>query len=146
MIGLVACSSTQIGEPVRGEAVEVEIASATIDEPSLQLSIRSSDTRALPIKIKNVELVEESGLLVATFTPQTPMRWNDQGTFVAWNETVGGGEILAATYSLGTPSWQGGAHYNRAATYRMKVTVSIGTKERTVEKKVTVRPEPPIET
>jgi hypothetical protein len=152
LIGLVACGSTQLGEPVRGEAIEVEIASITLEECAadcaahLQLSVRSSDARALPIAIRRVELLDLAGTSLATIPTSAPMRWNDQGLFTPWNETVAGGEILAATYTLGKASWTAGGHYDRTATYRVKLTVMVGSKERTVEKKATVAPEPLIET
>jgi hypothetical protein len=108
--------------------------------------VRSSDTRALPIQIRRVELLDLSGKPLATIPASAPMRWNDEGLFQPWNETVAGGEILAATYSLGKATWVDGGHYDRTATYRVKVTVAVGTKERTVEKRATVMPQPMIET
>ncbi len=151
LLAVVACGGSQVGEPARGVAVEVEIASVTLDSDGdaarLQLSLRSSDGNPTPIALQRVELLDPAGATLALLPPREPMRWAEQGQFAAWNQVVGAGEILAATYKLDPAKWaRPDGHYDRSATYRVRVVVQVGSATRTVEKRATVMPEPMIET
>jgi hypothetical protein len=151
-LAVVACGGSQIGEPARGVAVEVEIASITLDDGSgdqarLQLSLRSSDGKPTPIAVQRVELLDPAGATLALLPPREPMRWTEAGQFAPWNQVVGAGEILAATYKLDSAKWaKPDGHYDRSATYRVRVVVDVGGGTRTIEKRATVMPEAPIET
>jgi hypothetical protein len=74
-----------------------------------------------------------------TLTARNPTRWAQSGAYIAWNQIVGAGELLSASYSLTAPDWAalpGGR--DPSVTYKVRVVFAIGGGERTVEKQAVV--------
>jgi hypothetical protein len=109
------------------------------EQTLLQISLRSGGTEATAVAIKRIEILDASGTKVGTLTARNPTRWAQSGAYIAWNQIVGAGELLSASYSLTAPDWAalpGGR--DPSVTYKVRVVFAIGGGERTVEKQAVV--------
>jgi hypothetical protein len=109
------------------------------EQTMLQVSFRSSGSESASVSIKRVELLDANGKKVGTLTARKPTRWAQNGTYITWNQTVAGGELLSASYALSAPDWgalPGGR--DPTATYKVRVTFAVGGGEKTVEKQAVV--------
>ena len=106
------------------------------EQTSMQLSLRSSG-QATTIKIKQVELLDASGKVVDVLTARAPSRWDDHGKYIAWNETIAANQDFATSYTLTSPNWDKiakGRWNAHTMAFKLRVTVTIGSSDRTVEK------------
>ncbi len=106
------------------------------EQTSMQLSITASG--AARIKVKSVELFDDSGKSLGKLAPSTPTRWSvDASMYQAWDETVPANSTTSVSYVLAQPDWDRiGNRWNR--TYTLKTVVSIGGVDRTAQKEVTL--------
>lgn len=140
--------SSQEGEAIPGSKPSFESRSRqeVCEQTRMQLSIKSEGAGA--IQIKRVELLDKSGKSVGVLAARNPTLWTND-TYVPWNQQVAAGQQLTASYSLTAPNWEALGGRDPSATYRVRVTVSVGGEERTVDKAATVMidapalPEPP---
>lgn len=121
------------------------------EQTSMQLSLRTSGLPAgARVQVKRVELLDTSGKLVGNLATRAPARWDGSG-YVAWDETVNGTAELATSYKLAAPDWQtiaNGKWNAHTLQFQLRVTVTVGTVERTIEKQA-ITPamlEPPVAT
>jgi hypothetical protein len=118
---------------------------------SMQLSVRSSMAEPTAIAIKKVELLDKNGLVLGVLTPRTPSKWNGSA-YETWDQQIAPSTSLSASYRLSAPLWHeivdGGRWEAHTKTFQLRVTVGVGSGERTVEKKaITVAMmEPPVPT
>ncbi len=89
------------------------------------------------VKIKRVELLDTKGKVVQTLTAGVPASWNAAaGMYVACDEKLGK-DAVKATYQLSSPDWNkltGGRMNAPSHTFQLRVVVTVGGSDRTVEK------------
>jgi hypothetical protein len=107
------------------------------EQTAMQLSWSSIGAPPTSLKIKRVELLDASGKVIDTLTARAPTRWDDKtSTYVPWDETIGQ-PSLATSYKLGSPDWNkisNGRWNAHSMRFMLRVTVTIGNAERTIEK------------
>ncbi len=120
-------------------------------QTSMQLLLKTNAaTKATTIKIKKVELLDDKGKLLEVMASRLPSKWNGK-KYDKWTEAVGPSETLQTSYILATPNWDKlvkGRYNAQTKKFLVRVTVTVGTKDRTIEKSATVAAmiEPQIDT
>jgi hypothetical protein len=109
------------------------------EQTSMQIVFNAqSGVRPTTIKIKRVELLDSKGKVLEVLGAHNPKMWSAQsGVYVGWDEALGGNDVIRASYALNAPNWNkhvGGRMHAHAHTFQLRVTVTIGNSERTVEK------------
>jgi hypothetical protein len=118
------------------------------NQTSMQLQIKVLNPATF--KIKKVELLDDKGKLLEVLTPRSPRMWN-QNVYRAWDEKVPSGTTVRAMYDLTMPNWDkltGGRWNAHTKAFQVRVTVSIGGANKTVEKQsiTAARLPPPVPT
>jgi hypothetical protein len=118
------------------------------ESTSMQVSIKGNGQKT-KIKVKQVELLDSSGKVVANLTARKPMKWDGSG-YVAWDESVDGGDV-SASYLLSAPDWNQltKGRWNAANhRFQLRVTITVGDKDRQIDKQsiVPALPEPEVVT
>ena len=110
------------------------------DQTAMQLSLRSSGEPATQVQIKKVELLGANHQVLGVLLQRAPTLWNESG-YVAWDQTIAAGQAVKASYKLSAPNWDAvpGGRFQRGAMFYVRVTLAVGTEERTVEKQAMVR-------
>lgn len=103
------------------------------EQTSMQLSVvASADVAATDMRVKKVELFDESGKLVGELVPGTPAVWSETGAYVPWNEKIAPAKTLSVTYALSEPDWSKVSdRWNQ--TFVVKAVVTVGGVDQTVE-------------
>ncbi len=121
------------------------------DQTSMQLALRATaGTGTTNVKIKKVELLDSRGNFLANLDARLPTKWDGQ-RYAAWDQTIGADQKLAASYLLNAPDWNAltGSRWSaHTKTFQLRVTLAVGTKDRTVDKQ-SITPamlEPPVPT
>ncbi len=109
------------------------------DQTSMQLSFTpATDLKNGSVKIKRVELIDAKGKVVQVLTASAPMQWSAAaGAYIAWNEKMAGKDPVRASYNLSSPDWNkltGGRMNAPSHTFQLRVIVTVGGSDRTVEK------------
>jgi hypothetical protein len=108
------------------------------EQTSMQLAISAqAGVKPTTIKIKRVELLDAKGNVLETLTASAPMQWTDKGVYARWDQTLSADDEIKASYTLTSPNWNkhtGGRMNAHAHVFQLRVTVTIGNWERTVEK------------
>jgi hypothetical protein len=118
----------------------------------MQLSFKAPvGIKPTTIKIKRVELLDAKGKLLEVLTSRSPGRWTPEGAYVAWDERLAAGQTVASTYELDSPNWDkltNGRWSAHSKTFQLRVTVTLGTASKTVEKQsiTPARLAPPVPT
>lgn len=109
-------------------------------QTSMQVSITTHPrlAKATRIKIKKVELLDDRGRRLETLVATRPSTWTGKA-YTPWNEAVSANQRLVTSYVLSTPSWHklGGRRTAHTRKFQVRVTVAVGTKDRTIEKQAT---------
>jgi hypothetical protein len=123
------------------------------EQTSMQLAIHSQPgTKPTVLKVKKVELLDTKGNVLEVLTARDPSVWNDgDAKYVAWDQTIGADATLKTMYALSSPSWDkltNGRYNAHNKTFQLRVTVTIGTGTRTIEKQAITpaRLSPPVPT
>jgi hypothetical protein len=100
-------------------------------QTSMQLSFKGT---APSVKIKKVELLDDTSRPIQELASRSPKKW-DGNKYVAWNEQLAGDRV-ATSYALAAPKWEdlGGRLKAQAKKYHVRVTIAVGDSEHTVEK------------
>ena len=112
-------------------------------QTSMQLVLKATPAAKatkIKIKIKKVELLDLKGKVLETLTAKHPSKWSGK-KYDKWNEAVAASETLQTSYTLTTPNWTKLTGNRRSAsskTFQVRVTVTVGTQDRTFEKQATV--------
>jgi hypothetical protein len=109
------------------------------EQTAMQLSLKVPDgVSASTIKIKTVELLDSTGKTVATLVSRAPSKWDGKGAYVTWDEAVPAGKAdHSVSYKLTAPDWNaltGGRWNAPSKRFNLRVTVTIGNREKTIEK------------
>ncbi|CAN5845290.1 hypothetical protein BH11MYX2_BH11MYX2_35320 [soil metagenome] len=106
------------------------------EQTSMQLAIAGSD--AATIKVKSVELFDESGKSLGTLTASTPTKWSEtSSTYEAWDEAIAKDSTSNVSYVLSQPNWASiGNRYNK--TFTVKTVIAVGNVDAPAEKSVTL--------
>ncbi|MEO8700753.1 MAG: hypothetical protein ABI867_11955 [Kofleriaceae bacterium] len=107
------------------------------EQTSMQLAITAQPgVKPTTIKIKRVELLDKEGKVLETLTASSPMKWTDKGVYAAWDQGISADAAVKASYALTAPNWNkyGGRMTAHTKTFQLRVTVTIGSSDRTVEK------------
>lgn len=118
------------------------------EQTQMQLAIQAHGQRS-SLKIKRIELLDKDGKVVGELTAREPSRWQDS-RYVAWDEAIAG-QDLVASYKLTAPDWDKltKGRWNAAShRFQLRVTVTIGNRERTIERQsiTPAMPEPEVAT
>ncbi len=107
---------------------------AACEQTSMQLAVRSSE--ATQLVVKKVELLDNDGVVVGELVARGATRW-DASQYVAWDEAIAANAPLSISYQLTAPDWNKiakGRWKAMGMKFQLRVTVSVGTSERTIEK------------
>ena len=112
------------------------------EQTSMQLAFTArAGVKPTSIKIKQVELLDMKGNVVQVLKAFSPTQWTPKGVYLPWNETITAGSDAAteikASYLLSAPDWAkltNGRANAQSHTFQLRVTVTIGNANRTVEK------------
>lgn len=110
------------------------------EQTAMQLAVQvPSGTRATTIKIKRVELLDETTRPVGTLTARAPSKWDGTGAYVTWDQSVAATKAdFVVSYKLTSPAWHklasGGRWAAAGKKFLLRVTVAISDKDRTIEK------------
>lgn len=113
--------------------------SRVCDQSLLQVSLRSTASMKTAIAITKIELLDAAGVAIGTLKVREAQRWSSDGTYATWDQIVGPGEVMAASYALTAPDWgsiPGGR--DPANKIRVRVTFKLGEGEKTFEKEAVV--------
>lgn len=107
------------------------------EQTSMQLTLTPAIDLKSSVKIKRVELLDKTGKVVQTLTASAPTQWSaTAGAYVQWNEKIGK-DAVRASYNLTSPDWNkltGGRFNAPSHTFQLRVVVTVGGSDRTVEK------------
>ncbi len=108
------------------------------EQTSMQLTLSpTSGFKGSWVEIKRVELLDTKGKVVQTLTASVPMKWSTAaGAYTAWDQKLGT-DVVRATYNLTSPDWNkltNGRINAPGHTFQLRVVVSVGGSDRTVEK------------
>jgi hypothetical protein len=107
------------------------------DQTSMQLTIATQPaTKPTTIKGSKVELLDDKGKVLEVLTAREPTRW-DTDKYVTWDEALAPRQSVKASYALSAPSWDkltNGRWNAHTRTFQLRVTVTIGTGTRTVQR------------
>jgi hypothetical protein len=113
------------------------------EQTSMQLSLRGTGNgEPTSVRVKRVELLDEDNKMIGELLARNAMRWSDDGTsYLPWDQSIAAGQLMSASYSLSAPDWSvldGGRWAAHARQFKLRVTFTVGDKDRTVEKQATV--------
>lgn len=121
-------------------------------QTSMQLVVKATGSaKPTAIKIKKVELLDPKakGKTLEVLAAKSPSQWTGK-KYETWNESIAASQTLQASYVLASPNWGklGGRSNAAARTFQVRVTITVGTQDRTIEKQATApaRIEPMIDT
>ncbi|HEY4179039.1 MAG TPA: hypothetical protein VGM90_19470 [Kofleriaceae bacterium] len=106
------------------------------EQTSMQLAIAAAD--AATIKVKSVELFDESGKSLGALTPSKPTKWSEtSSTYEAWDEAIAKDSTSNVSYVLSRPDWTHiGDRYNK--TFTVKTVITVGAVDAPAEKSITL--------
>ncbi len=116
-------------------------------QTSVQLELRSSATAATTIALRKVELIDATGKVLGELTPRAPDRWTDEGSYVAWDQSLAAGATLKASWPLSSPDWvkYGTTKVAAAAqVFQLRLTVAVNGADQIVAGQTTVMSPPAI--
>jgi hypothetical protein len=105
---------------------------------SMQLTVAGKGTGETALRVKSVVLVDHKGHVIGNLKPGKATHWANEA-YVDWNQTVRGGDALNVSYKLLGLDWSkvpGGRMAAQDRTFTLRVTVEVGTGERTIDKSV----------
>ena len=116
-------------------------------QTAVQLDLRSSATAATTITLRKVELIDATGRVLGELTPRSPDRWTDEGSYVAWDQSLAAGVTLKASWALSAPTWATYGTTKSAAAaqvFQLRLTVAVNGADQIVEGQATVMSPPAI--
>ncbi len=151
----VAIASVRLADDCPGSIAQAELAKGDIasgscggacnsvrracEQSLLQVSLRSTASMKTAIAVTKIELLDAAGVVAGTLTVREARRWSSDGTYTVWDQVVGPGEVMAASYALTAPDWglvPGGRDPSKKI--RVRVTFKLGDGEKTFEKEAVV--------
>ncbi len=114
-------------------------AEAACEQSFVQLQV-TGKAGAGRFAIRKIELLDDAGKVLGELTARTPTRWQDDH-YEPWTEQVEAGATTSAAYELSAPDW---SKYGMSRSdaegrvFNVRLTVSAGDDERTVEQQATV--------
>ncbi len=113
---------------------------ALCEQTSMQLSLHASGGPGpMKIQIKKIDLLDASDKVLGQLTARKPSRWDDKGNYVTWDESIAPSQTIATSYLLSSPDWNkisNGRLNAQGKLFKLRVTITVGSSERTVEKQV----------
>jgi hypothetical protein len=105
------------------------------EQTSMQLSvIAGSGVAPTSIRVKKVELVDDTGKLIGTLTPSAPTVWSDaDGIYKPWAQTVSPDTKLSVSYALSKPDWSG-VKDRASHSYVLRAVIVVGGADQTVQR------------
>lgn len=103
-------------------------------QTSMQLSVvTAAGGEGRVLRVKKVELFDDTGKKIGDLTPRTPMVWSEKASeYTAWNEKVAPGANLSVSYALSAPNWSG--VLNRwGKTFVLKAVVTVDGSDQSVQ-------------
>ena len=110
------------------------------DQTSMQLLIKANaGLKSAPVKVKKVELLDAKGKLIEELTARDAQKW-ETDKYVTWDQAIEGGKSLQVMYPHTAPDWSkvGGRMTAHEKSFQLRVTLTIGAGQRTVEKQAIV--------
>lgn len=107
------------------------------EQTSMQLTFKPAVALDSSVRIKKVELLDAKGKVVQVLMAAGPMAWSaSAGAYVKWDEKLGK-DVVNASYTLSSPDWNKltkGRINAPGYTFQLRVIVSAGGADRTIEK------------
>ena len=132
---------TEPSEPAASRSADVSAGAAlreagdrACEQSSIQLRVANATGDESTLAIHKIELIDDSGTLVAELTSRSPSRWAND-TYQEWDERIAAHETLQVSYALSAP------YVARGATYTVRVTVATAEGEETLEQRATIEAE-----
>lgn len=92
-------ADTAGGAPASDERI-----ATACEQTSMQLSVHSSKGGTpTSLKVKRVELFDDTGASLGVLTPRSPTLWSSDGTYRPWDQTVKPDQKLSVSYRLSAP-------------------------------------------
>ena len=106
-------------------------------QTSMQLSIVSEKLeKPALMTVTRVEFFDRDGKSLGELTPRAPTRWNaESGLYESWDQKIAAAQNLSVSYPLSAPPWDK-LPGRWGQTFVMKATISIGGKNKTVQRDV----------
>jgi len=105
------------------------------EQTSMQLSVASSDGKPTKVTVKKVEMFDETGASLGELAASTPTFWSKNAMYESWDQMIAPASQLSVSYVLQQPDWNSIQNrWNR--TFRLKVTVTIGDADQSMQKDV----------
>lgn len=109
------------------------------EQTAMQVAlVAGKGTGSTAITIKEVALFDTDGKALGTLAPGAATIWAGS-RYQAWDGQLAPGQTARVSYALASPDWANidGRH---GKTFRVRVTVVVGTAEKTVERQVMSAP------
>lgn len=147
----VAIASITLAEDCPGRVAQAELAQGSCagdcsgmarrmcEQTLLQVSLRSTASMKTAVAVSKIEMLDGAGTVIGSLKVREATRWTNDGTFAAWDQVVGPGEVMSASYALTAPDWglvPGGRDPSNKV--RVRVTFKLGEGEKTFEKEAVV--------
>ncbi len=150
----VAIASVRLADDCPGSIAQAELAKRDLsgscagdcssvrracEQSLLQVSLRSTAGMKTSVVVTKIEMLDAAGVAIGTLTVRQAQRWSSDGSYTAWDQVVGPGEVMAASYALTAPDWglvPGGRDPSKKI--RVRVTFKLGGGEKTFEKAAVV--------
>jgi hypothetical protein len=104
------------------------------EQSSVQLRVANGTAAASAIKIRKVELLDDSGKVLGELVARAPSLWVDD-TYRPWDEQLAANKVLQVSYALSAPA------VVRGGTYTVRVVIAAAGGERTIEQRTTLQAE-----
>jgi len=124
-----------------GASEDMNMGDRACEQTAMQLSLTATGGGPTQIRIAKVELLGADGKPLGVLESRMPTVWNEGNGYVAWDQTIAGGQRVQASYKLSAPDWGAipDGRWNASTTFHVRVTLVLGTQERTIEKQAIVR-------
>lgn len=96
------------------------------EQTAIQLQVTTVGSPTT-VALRNVELLDDKGLVLGSLTPRLPVRWDDRASqYLPWDLSVPADTSAKVSWTLSTPVWSKlGMTRGEAAnrTFRLRVTI-----------------------
>jgi hypothetical protein len=134
-------ASASAGAPAESaKASSADVAGdVACEQTTVVMKLTSKGQSPTKIQIKKIELLDAKHHVIGELAAREPSTWNDSA-YTPWDETLAPGGSVQASYKLGAPDWSkiGGRGNATGKTFHLRVTLTVGDKERTVEKQASI--------
>ncbi len=105
---------------------------------SMQLAVIAGGGNSVnEVRVKRVELFDESGTLIGELTVRSASAWSESGTYEPWEGRVSPKQNLSVSYVLSQPNWAA-VRDRRSKSYLLKAVLTVGGQDQNVQRDISV--------